>query len=280
MKRKKPDGLRYLAVVSDLHSGCRLALMPRKGFTLDEGTEVKPSKIQLKLNDMWDEYWQWVEDETAGEPYGVVVNGDAVEGVHHGSVTQWTHNLDDQVRCSRILLKDVARKAAGRFYMVRGTEAHVGKSAQQEEALARELGAIPNEDGQHAHWQLWLRLGGHLIHFAHHIGTTSSPFAASAGLQREMVSGYVESGRWGDEPAAMYVRSHRHFSSEVREPSKHGVTAVVVTPAWQLKTPFGHKTAGRMMQPQVGGILICVGDNGPYVKSKVWRIERSAEVKL
>ena len=56
--------------------------------------------------------------------------------------------------------------------------------------------------------------------------------------------------------------------------------AVVVTPAWQLKTPFGHKTAGRMMQPQVGGILICVGDNGPYVKSKVWRIERSKEVTL
>lgn len=270
--------LKYLAVISDLHSGCRLSLMPREGFTLDEGTEVKPSPIQLKLSDMWDEYWAWVDKETLGEPYGVVVNGDAVEGVHHGSVTQWTHNLDDQVRCAKTLLHPIAEKAQGRFWMVRGTEAHVGKSAQQEEALARELGAVPNGDKQYAHWQLWLRMGRHLIHFAHHISSTTSPFAESSGLQRELVSGYVEAGRWGDEPPAMYVRSHRHFSSEVREPSEHGVTSVIVTPAWQLKTPFGHKIAGRMRQPQIGGILICVGDNGPYVKSKVWRIERPKEV--
>lgn len=271
-------GLRYLAVVSDLHSGCRLALMPKEGVTVDEGTIVFPSPFQQKLGEMWDEFWCWVKRETRGAPYGVVVNGDAIEGSHHEAVTPWSSNLDDQVRAAKMLLEPIASRCAGRFWMVRGTEAHVGKSAQQEENLARELGAVPNDLGQHSHWQLWIRLGGHLIHFAHHIGTTSSPFAASSGLQREMVSGYVEAGRWGDEPAAVYVRSHRHFSSEVREPSEHGVTTVVVTPAWQLKTPFGHRTAGRMMQPQIGGILVCVGDHGPYVKSKVWRIERPREV--
>ena len=276
----KPKPVRYVAVVSDLHVGCRMALMPRNGIAVDDGTLVSPTPMQLKLNDMWDEFWRWVRAESRGEPFAVVVNGDALEGVHHNAVTPWSQNHDDQRRACETILRPVAQQAAGRFYMVRGTEAHVGASAQNEEQVARSLGAVRNEEGQHAHWQLWMRFGGALVHFAHHIGTTSSPFAASSGLQREMVSGYVESGRWGDEPASVYVRSHRHFSSEVREPSSHGLTTVVVTPAWQLKTPFGHRIAGRMMQPQIGGILLCSGDQGPYVKSKVWRIERPQEVTL
>ena len=272
--------VRFIACISDLHVGCRLAIMPRHGVKVDDGTRVIPTALQLKLNKMWDAYWRWVDKETAGEPYAIVVNGDALEGVHHNATTPWSHNLDDQRKACEEILSPIAEKAEGRFYMVRGTEAHTGPSAQNEEQVARNLRAVQNDEGQHSHWQLWVRFGGLLVHFAHHIGTTSSPFAASSGLQREMVSGYVESGRWGDEPAAIYVRSHRHFSSEVREPSNHGLTTVVVTPAWQLKTPFGHRAAGRMMQPQIGGILLCVGDQGPYVKSKIWRIERPRERNL
>ena len=162
-KRSVKDDRKQVVVVSDIHCGCRLGLCPKDGVTLDDGGTYIPSRIQKKVWGMWEEFWgDWVPHVTKGEPYDVVFNGDAIDGVHHGSVTQVSHNITDQVSIAVECLRPVAEKAE-RFYMVRGTEAHVGKSAQAEEGLARALGAVPNEDGQHNRWELWLRVGGHLV---------------------------------------------------------------------------------------------------------------------
>jgi hypothetical protein len=127
---------------------------------------------------------------------------------------------------------------------------------------------------------MFYRMGdGALAHFAHHISTSSSPFSETSALLREQVGGYVEAGRWGDEPASVYVRSHRHICSGIWHPSRHGITSTVTTPAWQLKTPYVHKISARMSQPQIGLVLLLVGDNGPYVKPWVRHIERPEEVR-
>ena len=175
----------------------------------------------------------------------------------------------------------MVERCEGRYSHVRGTEAHVGQSGAEEERLAQRLGAIPNEQGQHARWELWKRLGGALIHFSHHIGTTGSSAYESTAVYKEMVEAFVEAGRWGDEPPQVVGRSHRHRCLETRIPTKDGYGISVVTPAWQLKTPFAHRGAGarqaRPPRPRIGGGLIRHGDEELPTRFKVWRIERPRE---
>lgn len=269
-----------VVVISDPHCGCRLGLCPPEGIELDDGGHYKPSALQLKVWAHWREFWdEWVPQVTHGEPFALVLNGDAVEGVHHGSVTQISHNLTDQARLAEAVLGPVARAARGGYYHVRGTEAHVGASAQNEERLAASLGAIPNDVGQHAHWDLWKRLGSGLIHFNHHIGTTGSSAYEATAVGKELVEAFVEAGRWGDEVPQVVVRSHRHRYMEVRMATDKGYGISLVTPGWQLKTPFAHKIPGaRVSQPQIGGVIVRVGDEELHTRAFVRRIERPREM--
>ena len=279
-KKTSKVPIRNIIVVSDTHFGSKLALISPEGAELDDGGLYMPSRLQLKLWEMWLEFWEsWVPQVTHGEPYCVVHNGDVIEGVHHGDTTNWSANPKDQCRHAEKVLKPVVDACDGRFYLVRGTEAHSGKSCQEEESMGKNLGAIPNEDGQFARWELWLRVGGAtgpLCHFLHHIGTTSSAAHETSAVNAELAAMYAEAGRYSNEPPRIVVRSHRHRSSEVRMPNNDGYAACLVTAAWQLKTPFAYKVAGaRVTTPQIGGALIRLGDEELYTRLKVWNIERS-----
>jgi hypothetical protein len=276
--RRRRDHCQQAIVVSDTHIGCRLGLCPPEGYPLDDGGRYEPSRIQLKTWAMWREFWdEWVPRVTRGEPYVIVHNGDGVEGIHHGAVTQISHNPDDQVNgYVQVMGPEVAKAEA--FYSIRGTEAHVGPSAQFEERGAKRLGAVPNEDGQHARWELWLRIGGHLCHFLHHIGTTGSAAYEATAVHKELTESFVEAGRWGDEPPQVIVRSHRHRGLKIEIDGDEGYYMAVVTPGWQAKTPFAWKIPGaRLSQPQFGGIMLRKGDEELYTRRKTWRLERSRE---
>jgi hypothetical protein len=258
--------VKNIIAVSDLHCGCRLGLCPPSGVKLDDGGHYYPSEHQAAVWQWWEEFWEWVETTTHGEPFDLVVNGDALDGVHHRAVTQVSHNIEDQVKIARVALETPARRAR-KYYHIRGTEAHVGPSAQYEERLARDLGAIPNPQGQHARWELWKLLGdsGVLIHFSHHIGTTGSQAYESTGVLKELVEAYTEAGRWRKQPPDVIVRSHRHRNLTIMVPTKNQQGVSTVTPGWQLKTPFVWRLpGGRQSQPQFGGILIREAPDGVW----------------
>jgi hypothetical protein len=271
--------------ISDLHCGCRLGLAPPI-VKLDDGGEYHHSKMQAVVWDYWNEFWDiHVPNLTKGEDYVIVNNGDSIDGVHHGSTTQISHNIEDQIRIAEQVLRPRidAKKCKG-YYHIRGTEAHVGSSATNEERLARLLGAVPNSEGQYARWELWLELGSHkkLCHFSHHIGTTSSMAYESTAVHKELVEMYNEAGRWGEKPPDLIARAHRHRSYKIELPNDNGMAIVIVTPGWQLKTPFTFRLAsGRAGQPQIGGFVIREGDEDSlYTRSKIWGIGRSEIVKL
>ena len=126
---------------------------------------------------------------------------------------------------------------------------------------------------------MWLRLKTALVHFSHGIGTTSSSSYESTAVYKEMVEAFNEAGRWRDEPPDVVVRSHRHRQFETRIATKKGYGISLVTPGWQLKTPFVYRLAsGRSSTPQIGGYLIRCGDEDePYTRFKVWRLKRPRE---
>jgi hypothetical protein len=280
-KRKIDKGVRNVIVVSDLHCGCRLGLCSSAGADLDDGGLYVPPPTMRKVWSWWREFWaDWVPAVTRGEPYAVVVNGDVLDGVHHASTTQISQNLTDQARIAEAVLRPIVGACDGRFYMVRGTEAHVGKSAAEEEALAAKLGAIPNEAGQYARWDLWFRVGDRLAHFLHHIGATGSNAYEATALMKEWTEAQNEAARWGEPPPDVIVRSHRHRCCEVRVPTSRGHGIAIVTAGWQLKTPFAWKLPGaRLAPPQIGGALIRLGRSGDfYALPWVRHVGRSGEV--
>lgn len=249
------------------------------GARLDNGGIVKPNLFQLDMWRYWREFWdEWVPEATREEPFIVVHNGDCIDGSHHGSTHQWSQNLEDQIEESYQILKPIVELAEGRYYHIRGTEAHVGKSAQYEEQLAKRLGAIANSEGQYARWDLWKNVGSALVHCMHHIGTTGSAAHEASAVNAELTAEYVEAARWGRRPPDYVVRSHRHRSIAVDLNSANGHAAAIVTPAWQGKTPFTWKIPGaRISQPQFGGIMIRQGDEEHFYRRKIWSIDRSKE---
>ncbi len=280
-RSKKDRPVNNLVVVSDLHVGCQLGLCSPDAPHKDEGGHYALSKAQQVVWSWWEEFWDvWVPQVTHGEPYAVAVNGDTLDGAHHGATHQWTHNLSDQRREAERILRPVVERAA-RFFMIRGTEAHVGKSASDEEELARHLGAEPNDDGQYCRHEMWIRIGRGLAHLAHHVGTAGSMHYESTALMRELTEAYVESGRWGNEPPDWVVRSHRHRNAEVRVQTKKGFATVCTTGAWQIKTPFAYRVAGaRQALPQIGGTLLRCGDEDLYTRHFIKNLSRPQEVVL
>lgn len=275
----KKQPINNLVVVSDLHCGCKLGLCPPDPIPLDDGGTYQASKIQRQIWDWWQEFWgPWLKEAGHGEPFAVVVNGDALDGVHHGSTTQISQNLYDQATIAEMILRPVRDACEGRIYLIRGTEAHVGKSGVEEERLGKMLGTIRDEQGRHARYELWARVGKGLVHLMHHIGTTGTSHYESTAVLKELAESYQEAGRWRVQPPDVVVRSHRHRHLEVRVPTTLGYGISFCTAGWQLKTPFAYKVpGGRISTPQIGGSLIRQGDNDLYTRHRVWGVGRPRE---
>jgi len=277
----KKKTVKNLVVVSDLHCGDQMGLCPAV-VGLDGGGDYGTSSFQRGVMEWWNEFWgEWVPRVTQGEPFAVAVNGDAMDGRHHGAVHQITQNLADQQKIAEAILRPIVDLCEGRFYMIRGTEAHTGQSAENEENLAGKLGAIQDAEGLHARNELWIRVGKALCHLMHHIGTTSSSAHEASAVNAELSAEYVEAARWGHEPPDFVIRSHRHRCIVVDLDSSKGYAAGIVTPGWQGKTPFSYRIAGgRVTQPQFGGVLIRQGDEEFYYRRWVKSLPRPMEELL
>lgn len=282
-KRTSSQDVHNLIVISDTHCGCRLGLCPPGGVPLDDGGSYELGTTQRFLWHHWKRFWdEWVPSVTHGEPFSVLHNGDALDGVPHQATTPVSTNPEDQQEIAYRCLAPVVDACQGRYYHIRGTEAHVGKSSVSEERLAKRLGAIPNKAGQFSHYDIWKRVGDGLVHAAHHIGVTSSTHHEASAVNAELTKMYVEAARWGNQAPQIVVRSHRHSYCEVLigalPPAGVSVAAthrarVLVTPAWQGKTPFAWRVA-RGRPPQFGGVLI--RHNGTVLYTEVYVVALSA----
>lgn len=270
-----------LVIVSDLHCGCQMGLVRPDGGHTDGGGRYEASPFQRWLWRCWRYFMdEWVPMATQGDDYALVVNGDALDGRHHRATTQWSQNLADQRKeAGAIIGREVDNPSCAAYYHIRGTEAHVGPSAEDEETLAKGLGAVPDEAGNFARYELWKWVGPErqgLCHVMHHIGTTGSQAYETTAVHKEFIEALTEAGRWGERPPDVVIRSHRHRLTRTEVATKRGRGVSIVTPGWQGKTPFAFRIAGaRQSQPQFGGIMVRLSDEGElYVRHWVKDLER------
>jgi len=267
-------------VISDLHAGDRTGLCHKNGVPLDDGGVYMPSGLQLKVFEWWEEMWgEWVPRVTRRQPFAIIINGDAIEGEHHRSKTPFSVNVNDQIRAAALLIQPLVKLCEGRLYMIRGTEAHAGKSGEHEETLAKMVGAVPDENGQYARWEMIARIGNRLAHIKHKIGTTQSMAYQHTALSKAAMQLSASAAQWNYEIYDWICRSHRHRYSRCENRTYHGEQICVVTPGWQLRTPFIYSMSGDDL-PEFGCVLLRAGDEEHYCREYVKTITRTPEVVL
>lgn len=239
-------------VVSDLHAGSGIGLWP-EGMTDHEGAPLPQNAIQRWLDQQW---WKMLgELLDLNERLIVVIDGDAIQGSHPDKDAQLTTASWDLQRVAAFRYLQPLREIADEMYMVHGTPWHEAAGGEHVRGLARDLGCHKTPAGDWLYWQLYLRLGEHVAHIAHHVGIARVPFYQASVPLRDM---YMLAGElyreYGPQMPGvdLMVRAHRHQGLFVYKPPRF---RVAITPCWQFPGEIVHKSAPEVLQ-SIGYLLI------------------------
>jgi hypothetical protein len=238
MRKAKP--VAGALVVSDLHCGSAVGLWP-------EGCEVSyGNKISLgnNLHQRW--LWKCWNDmqkkaiaHFGKDPFVLIVNGDCIEGRHHGTQEVVAAKMRDHSEAAIECLKPLA-KAAAKSYFVAGTECHTG---DWEEYIAQECG------GEYMGDRALIEINGTLCDVAHHMPTSARAYLEAGAMSITMGNARLNYARSGHRLPRVFLRGHRHCGGYYSD--AHAL--FLVTGAWQMLTRYGHKVVGdSLCRPSVG----------------------------
>lgn len=247
---RKSDPL--VVAFSDLHVGSTVALCHPQGIALEDGGRYMPNPAQLWIWDRWIELWGIIKTEKKRRPVIGIMNGEFVDGKHH-ETSQLASASPEIMAGAALDVMSVVMPCLSMLYVTRGTEAHSGAGAASDYAIARELGAIVDPtSGMNAAYQWRIDVNGVIIDAAHHVSGGARLSSRGNGIRAEMIDSIVS----GDAPDVM-IRSHVHNYSDTG--MNFWPRQAFVTPAWQLKTAFGHRIT-RVRTQNVGCVLVDIED--------------------
>jgi hypothetical protein len=270
-----PKEAPVIVVLSDLHVGSTKGLLP-DGYVNVEGAEVNQNAIQQWLWSCWLDAREQIGQIIGGRKFALVINGDAIEGVHHGTKEIWSTEIGDHALAAVQLLAPLANDA-DRVFMVRGTESHVNN---HEASIGAKLGGDINPElGIAAFDRLTLDVHGVRCVFRHHIGTTMRRGLAGSQLSLSLAEEQLEAAANGEKVPQVIVCSHRHKPGVYSD--NNGMC--IVTPAWQVLTRFGHKVVSAARCTPGFQILDWQGKNTgelPHVHSRYYQAPQPKAIVL
>lgn len=259
-----------LGVCSDLHCGSTIGLCPPDGVELDDGGIYQPSEAQRWLWERWRAGWDHVAQIVKREKaeFNFLVNGDATDGNHHGTTQILSPAEGAHIKAAVESLRTPLAMKPKRIWIIRGTEAHVGKGGGLEEGMAVAMnreGAPIQKDPNTGTWSSWYRqLGfyGKMLDFTHHGRMGQRAHTRSSYNRLYAFDVWAERAMAGERAPDLAVRSHFHTyeDSGPPHPSKP-ITRVVQMPAFQLMTAFGWRKVAESLA-DIGLIAIIIRPNG------------------
>lgn len=250
-----------LACVSDVHAGSTVAVCPPK-IHLDDGGAYEASRAQRWLWQSWNEFWAEVERVRTAEAADLyaVFNGDLTDGDHHGTTQILTPNPNAQAAVVNECMRVPLALKPDRIFVVRGTEAHVGKSGCIEERIADGLRrdkrpVVGDPDtGTASWWHLRMELHGKRIDITHHgrTGQREHTRAGAASLHAHDI--FLSHAKRGEPAPDLCLRGHYHRFNDSHDACP---TRVVTTGAWQVKTAYVHKVAADSIA-DIGGCVVVI----------------------
>lgn len=219
---------KILVVLSDLHCGSDVGLLPAE-VVFEDGQRIGhgSNEWQKWLWAQWLQMQQWVEDVISNDVFSLLLNGDLIEGIHHGSDEVVAAKILEHCKIAKTALHPIVN-AASKVYSTRGTECH---TRDLETYLMKDLGR-----GK-AHDFIQLDLNGVLVDARHHMPVTSRLHLEASGLAVVAANNRSNALRAGHKPARIFLRGHRHVPGFFSD----GEVFVGVTGAWQGLTRHGKK---------------------------------------
>ena len=259
-----------LAVIGDTHCGGTTALCPPI-YELQEQGHQRANPIQLWLWKCWVDYWRRVQDTVKKNDAELIVilNGDLVEGVHHGTVQVVSQRPDDMMNIAISCIEPYIRSAK-HVFVTRGTEAHVGAGGVWDDAIARDFDAEPDGSSPAWYW-LPLEIDGVRIVASHHGRAGARLWTKGTGARALAAELAMQAGMNSSQPPQLGVFGHVH---RFEDSGGNYPTWVYTHGCWQLSTGYGHKIRAGF-PPEVGGLLFVIKDGSiitrdPAIKY-VWR---------
>ena len=238
-----------LVLLADPHCGSPYGVMPPE-FRDDHGNGYTANPLQE-----W--YWQclndglrWVKHVLRRREWGLVLNGDLIEGVHHGGKEVVSQQLAMHVGMAVHTFRPWA-DAAARTWVIEGTECH---TQGNESVIGEKLKAMPfksalNGLSSYAWPELPITVNGCYGIIRHHITTSIRPWTEATGLGSQLNSERIEHTRSGKQPPKWCVYAHRHKYGAFSD----GDGAVWTLSPWQGLTRYGRKVVGhaRFTKPSI-----------------------------
>lgn len=265
--------MKTLVIFSDGHSNSTIGLS-NPSFQLDDGDTVAAGTVRRWIWHRYQDILEQVTKEAKGDLYGVL-NGDAVElAAKHPTNQVVTKNIEEAKRIAIETYEPFFQMVKG-MYVVRGTEAHTGLSAQAEEAIARNFdNTIHNEEtGNATWWHLPLIFDGVKMDITHHPkgGGAGRPHTGHSGIDRIAADAMFEYADHGEVPPQLVIRSHLHGYRDSENAFKR--TRAIITPAMSLLTAYGRRI-GINRDNDIGAIMIFCHEGQYHVKPILHKVRR------
>jgi len=196
---------------------------------------------QKWLWEQWMAMQEWVENVADGSPFDLLINGDALEGIHHHSDEIVAARILEHCTIARVALQFLV-DAATDVYAVRGTECH---TRDLETYLMRSMGR------EKAHDFVQLNFNGVLLDARHHMPVTGRLHLEASALSIVAANNRSNAVRAGHEPARIFLRGHRHVPGYYCD----GGSMIAVTGGWQGLTRHGRKVVADSI-PRPSAIIL------------------------
>jgi len=248
-----------IAVISDMHVGSSVAISPMK-YELSDGVMFKASDFQESILRFYAACWEEIWRVAGNDPIYTVINGDAVDGNHHGTYQLWTRSADVQAHAAVELLR-VPSNRSEKVFVIRGTTAHVGEEGVSEDIIAKELGAHTKK----ALPDLPLTVQGVDFYFKHHGPNPGKlPHTRGDSVRRELRKQFTQSIENGHKPVQHYVWGHFHQKwyepKTMRYLGDEYLTHGYTLPAWQLSTKYVDRIEKGQVFCDIGMIYFVIED--------------------
>lgn len=253
-------------IESDPHAGSTVAICPPE-VQLDDGGYYKASRAQNWLWDCRTEALSIVAKlrTQLGAKLYYLSNGDVTDGDHHGTTQILSGNPTAQAAVVDAIMKPILALRPDGLAFVRGTEAHVGKSACYEERIAKGLlkdgwpVITDAATGNASHWHFRAEMHGVRLDFAHHGRVGTRPWTKATGPMTLAAEIGYNHFRRGEPHPHIAVRSHMHQYFDTHD--AHPVR-VIQTPCWQLATSYIHRIAPDNLA-DIGAVIVVLQEGEP-----------------
>jgi hypothetical protein len=209
-----------------------------------EGARIIGNRHQKLLHEAWCKMCRDV-----GSVDVCIANGDLIDGPQRLEEGKLVVTTDFEVQCqwAAELLNMIDAKM---FYLTKGTDYHTVRGVCAEQYIAE---LLRSKYGRKAKFRNELRckVGWAKVTANHHVPVSHSWYRATA-ISRDLLLYALNEAEYGKTD--LVVRSHAHYFVQVG----FGSMWAVVTPGWQLRTPFASKK-DLVSAPRIGYVVAEIG---------------------